>query len=78
MGALWALQVLVVDLVVAPPWVQVQVVEDLVVAEVGRLDSSTTAQAVLLEAVLASPVVVLVLVQHPILEAQAVWEPARF
>ena len=78
MGALWALQVLVVDLVVAPPWVQVQGVEDLVVAEVGRLDSSTTAQAVLLEAVLASPVVVLVLVQHPILEAQAVWEPARF
>jgi hypothetical protein len=77
-GALWALQVLVVDLVVAPPWVQVQVVEDLVVAEVGRLDSSTTAQAVLLEAVLASPVVVLVLVQPPILEAQAVWEPARF
>jgi hypothetical protein len=62
-GALWALQVLVVDLVVA---------------EVGRLDSSTTAQAVLLEAVLASPVVVLVLVQPPILEAQAVWEPARF
>ena len=63
---------------VAPPWVQVQVVEDLVVAEVGRLDSSTTAQAVSLEAVLASPVVVLVLVHPPILEARAVWEPASF
>lgn len=72
MGALWALQVLVVDLVVALPWVQVQVVVDLVVAEVGRLDLSTTAQAVSLEAVLASPVVVLVLVQPPILEARAV------